>query len=146
HRQRTTISYDYASGETVDVSSSADALSFNVMPATEAKSYTYSLQHATFSAGALYLLKGTRLSHKIGGGVFYMAGNTVWSEDPTRATRTQFAGYQLLYRIEYGITARTNFYIQPVFRHSLFSNGVNAEAFSVKPYWAGLSFGVAYKF
>jgi hypothetical protein len=147
HTQQSNISYDYISGDKLNVNATQKPLSFEITPMPETKNYSLTMHHKSFSAGAMYLLKGTRLQHKIGGGVFYMTGNqSIRETDSYNYLKTQYFGYQLHYRLEYMVTPRMGLYIQPQFRHTLSSPRITGLPFATKPYWAGIGFGLTFRF
>lgn len=146
YQQQQVISYTYATDET-HIAQNPDDLSYTVSPGSATREFAYNMRNTGISAGALYFLKGKKLMHKIGGGVFYQKGFRGGKEnDSYTNAQSDYFGYQLLYRLEYVLTRRTNFFVQPVFTHSLFSSEKLNEPFTIKPYRAGIGFGLVYHF
>lgn len=146
-RQETTISYDQVSEEKPGIEGMGEVLSFNVTPATVTREYTYALRSNGLSTGFLYLIRGSKLQHKVGAGAFYMRGQReVNATDGLITTTSHYAGYQLHYRLEYLLTNRASIYLQPTFKRSVISPQMEGEPFSIKPYWAGVGVGFVYAF
>jgi hypothetical protein len=146
YQQQQVISYTYATDET-RIMQNPDGLSYTVSPGSATREFAYNMRNTGISAGALYFLKGKKLMHKIGGGVFYQKGFRGRKEnDSYTNAQSDYFGYQLLYRLEYVLNRRTNFFVQPVFTHSLFSSEKLDEPFTIKPYRAGIGFGLVYHF
>jgi hypothetical protein len=146
YQQQQVISYTYATEET-QITQNPDGLSYTVSPGSATREFAYNMRNTGISAGALYFLKGKKLMHKIGGGVFYQKGFRGRKEnDSYTNAQSDYFGYQLLYRLEYVLNRRTNFFAQPVFTHSLFSSEKLNEPFTIKPYRAGIGFGLVYHF
>jgi hypothetical protein len=165
YQQQQTISYDYLTDENSQVTPLDDPLSYGITPGTATREFTYSMRNTGASFGALYFLKGNRLMQKIGGGIFYQMGfRGKAAGDSYVNSQSDYGGYQLLYRMEYVLSRKVddhisnrgantfvsnrgiNIFFQPVFTHSLFSNEKLNEPFRIKPYRAGLGFGLVYHF
>jgi hypothetical protein len=147
YQQQQVISYTYASAENTEITQDPDSWSFELSPGLATKAVNYSMQNAGISAGVLYFLKGKKLMHKMGGGIHYQKGLMNRREgDSYVNSNSDYFGYQLLYRLEYVLNRKTDFFVQPVFTHSVFSNEDLNEPFTVKPYRAGIGFGIVYHF
>jgi hypothetical protein len=147
YQQQQVISYTYASAENTEITQAPDSWSFAVSPGSATKAVNYTMRNAGISAGVLYFLKGTKLMHKMGVGIHYQKGLMNRKEgDSYVNSNSDYFGYQLLYRLEYVLNRKTGFFVQPVFTHSVFSNEDLNEPFTIKPYRAGIGFGIVYHF
>jgi hypothetical protein len=147
YQQQQVISYTYASAENTAITQAPDSWSFEVSPGSATKAVNYKMRNAGISTGVLYFLKGKKLMHKIGGGIHYQKGLMNRKEgDSYVNSNSDYFGYQLLYRLEYVLNRKTGFFVQPVFTHAVFSNEDLDEPFTIKPFRAGIGFGVVYHF
>jgi hypothetical protein len=99
------------------------------------------------SAGVLYHIRGKKLMHKLGAGLQYQKGLVnPQGEYSYNNASSSYLNYQLLYRMEYSLSRRTSVFLQPQFVHSLVADEALREPFEIKPYRAGLGFGLLYHF
>jgi hypothetical protein len=105
------------------------------------------MKNVGVSAGLFYLIKDGRLQHKIGGGLQYQKGLAKQNADATYSNASSsYFNYLIAYRLEWRYKARTNFFIQPNVNHVIRSKENLTAPFSVKPYRAGIGFGILYWF
>jgi hypothetical protein len=147
YQQQQAVSYDYLSAENPGITQDPDSWSFTIAPGSGTRTFNYNMRNVGTSAGVLYFLNGKKLMHKMGGGVFYQKGLMSSKEgDSYTNSNADYFGYQLLYRLEYVLSRKAGFFVQPNFSHSVFSNEELNEPFKIKPYRAGIGLGIVYHF
>jgi len=146
YRQAQVLIYHYQSGEHGE-NRQLEAFDYALTPGTTEQQVTYNMLNVGADAGMLYYLKGDRLAHKIGAGLSFQHGMRKFSEGETYDNaNSQYLSYQIFYRNEYEVNNFIGIFIQPFYRHTLISKEALEERFTVRPYYAGLSFGVLYNF
>lgn len=146
YRQSQTLTYQYVSDDDVNVVQEED-FAYRVTPGLTGESVKYSMLNLGAEAGMMYYLKGDRLAHKIGAGLSWQHGMRQMSEGETyNNAKSQYLFYQVFYRNEYAVNQSVNIFIQPFYKHALLSREEFDAPFRVKPYHAGLSFGILYTF
>jgi hypothetical protein len=146
YQQNQTITYKYSAGTVEEIEGNQDE-DYIIKPRTQQKDFSYAMRNAGIAAGFFYRLKTHKLMHKIGAGLQYQKGFIKASEGDTYDNRSSnYLNYQLLYRLELAINARTNFYVQPSFTHAIRASESLHEPFTLKPYRAAIGFGMIYRF
>ncbi len=98
-------------------------------------------------AGILYYLKGDKLTHKVGAGLSFQQGlQKAASHTTYDNSKSSYMFYQLFYRTEFTVNKSMRIFFQPNFSQAFISNEKLSEPFKLKPYRAGLSFGIVYHF
>jgi len=93
----------------------------------------------------LVTLKGEKLKHKFGAGVLFAQGFAKESGSYNNS-RSSYLSYQIFYRNEARIKDRLSWFVEPMFTYSFISKEKLAEPFRLKPYRAGISGGILYRF
>jgi hypothetical protein len=145
YRQRQRLGYEYNSDEvTVDY---AGGGGHTITPIPAVKEFDYNMTNAGVSAGAFYHLTGDLLMHKIGAGFQFQQGLlSSGSEATYNNAKSYYFNYQLSYRLEVKVNPKVNVYLQPTFIHAIIAQEELSEPFTIKPYRAGLGFGMIYHF
>jgi len=144
YHQRQTLRYTYQANN-AEVESSGD-LNYIVTPTSSERTVQYDMVNLGVQAGLLYHLSGKTLSHKFGLGLLFQRGfQNNKSETYTNAGSSYFS-YQLFYRNELRVSSRVRLFIQPSFSHSIVVREKLTAPFNLKPYGAGVGFGVLYDF
>ncbi len=144
--QQPSISYTYSSADEMNLSTKDD-WSFTLSPTANTKKLSYKMGNIGASVGFLYHIRGVKLMHKVGAGIFYQRGMLTAAEGDTyNNAKSTYMGYQLLYRMEYALNSRTSIFAQPTFSRSINSTEELNEPFTVRPYRAGIGFGIVYHF
>lgn len=144
-RQSQTLAYNYVSGENENIVQEDDFV-YAVDPGNTRKRVDYSMLNVGAEFGILYLLKGDRLMHKTGAGVSWQHGfREIHEGESYNNAKSQYFFYQVFYRNEYLVSNQLKFFVQPFYKHVLVSKEVLDEPFEVRPYYAGLRFGVVYR-
>lgn len=147
YQQNQTLSYHYKSGEGTTVESGSDPLHFTITPGEHDGQVNYNMKNVGTQLGILYYLKGDALTHKVGAGLSYQQGLQKISEGETYDnSKSSYLFYQLFYRAEFRVNESTRIFFQPNFSQAFFSNENLNEPFKLKPYRAGLGFGLLYRF
>ena len=97
-------------------------------------------------AGLLYKLYGKNPSHKIGGGLSYQQGFLKGNSEEYQNSESSYVSYQLFYRSEVRVGTRVRVFIQPTFLQSFQVREKLDAPFNLKPYRAGIGFGIIYDF
>ncbi|MFZ6012999.1 MAG: hypothetical protein ACOYXT_21835 [Bacteroidota bacterium] len=146
YQQDQTISYRYHSSHLADVWAVSDR-SYSLKAGEVRRGFGYTMKNVGVSLGFLYKIQGEKLIHKMGAGIQYQRGLSRSSSGGSYDnSSSNYIGYQLIYRMEYGWTSRMNFFIQPTFIRSIVASEELKEPFTIKPYRAGIGFGVVYHF
>ncbi len=96
--------------------------------------------------GILYNLYGKTLTHKIGGGVSYQQGLKKTDSESYKNSESSYFSYQVFYRNEIRVSSRVRVFVQPVFMQSIRVREKLDAPFNLKPYRAGIGFGILYDF
>jgi hypothetical protein len=146
YQQKQNLTYEYLSPDNVEVTSPGNG-QYTVKPKTETRDFKYSMLNAGISAGLFYRIKGEKLMHKLGAGIQFQKGLLrAGSEDTYDNAGSSYLNYQISYRVEYLLNAKVNIFVQPGFTHSFYAKEKLAEPFTIKPYRAGIGFGMIYHF
>ena len=145
YRQRLTLKYEYQSQDHISLESSGE-LDYVITPETSMGLVSYEMLNVGANAGVLYYLRGNKLTHKIGGGLSYQHGLKKSSGELYDNSESNYLFYQVFYRNEARLSARLKLFVQPTFSHSIYTNEKLDAPFNLKPYRAGLGFGILYDF
>jgi hypothetical protein len=145
YSQSQILAYHYLSGENGNLVQEEE-FAYTIVPGKRMKRIDYSMLNVGAEAGCIYHLKGDRLVHMIGAGVSWQHGVRASRNAETYDNaKSQYLFYQVFYRNEYVVNNRLKVFIQPFYKHILVSREVMDEPFDVRPYRAGLSFGIVYQ-
>jgi hypothetical protein len=136
YHQEQQLTYNYYDKD-ASVNRVGDALTFEIKRPMHSKTFDYSMSNLGARAGLLITLKGETLKHKFGAGLMYSHG---------LKTSANYVAYQLSYRSELSINERISWFVEPTFIYSFISREKLQEPFTLKPYRAGLSTGLLYRF
>jgi hypothetical protein len=146
YQQKQNLTYEYLSPDNVEVTSPGNG-QYTVKPKLETRDFKYSMLNAGVSAGLFYRIKGEKLMHKLGAGIQFQKGLLrAGSEDTYDNAGSSYLNYQISYRVEYLLNSKVNIFVQPGFTHSFYAKEKLAEPFTIKPYRAGIGFGMIYHF
>jgi hypothetical protein len=146
YSQQPTVSYSYTASDDFSLTEE-DEWSFKLTPEVNTKRFNYKMRNVGVSAGVLYHIRGVQLMHKIGGAIYYERGILKSSREETyNNSASSYLGYQMLYRMELALNPRTSIFAQPTFSRSIFVKEELDEPFKMKPYRAGIGFGIVYHF
>jgi hypothetical protein len=144
YHQSQTIKYEYQSDGVTLEESEDDG--YTVSPKSAVGIVNYKMMNIGVEGGVLYHLYGKMLTHKIGAGLTYQQGlNNSRSEEYINS-RSSYLSYQIFYRNELRVNSRLRFFVQPTFVQTIAVNEKLNAPFKMKPYRAGLGFGVLYGF
>jgi predicted DNA-binding protein YlxM (UPF0122 family) len=145
--QNQILSYAQVSGKSVAVKNAND-MSFEIIPKKEQAQLSYKMLNAGAQAGVFYLLKDSRLQHKIGAGLSYQQGllRAAHTEQPAYTNASSYyASWQLFYRLEYPATPALKVFFQPSYSHAFYQHEKLQVPFSVRTARAEFSIGVTYR-
>jgi hypothetical protein len=143
YHQNQTIEYEYLSDKVI-LEEAEDG--YTVSPKSAVGIVNYKMVNMGVEAGVLYHLYGKLLTHKIGAGFSYQQGLSASRSEEYTNSRSSYLSYQLFYRNELRINSRLKFFVQPVFVQAIAVNEKLDAPFKMKPYRAGLGFGILYGF
>lgn len=148
YQQNLLVSYSYVTdGDVQSVNGTGEKWSYELSPGEATRTFRYAMKNGGAAAGVLYHIRGRKLMHKLGAGLQYQKGlMSARGEYSYNNASSSYLNYQLMYRMEYSLGGRTSVFLQPQFVHSLVANEVLREPFTIKPYRAGLGFGLLYHF
>jgi hypothetical protein len=136
YRQQQELTYYYYD-RAADVTRVGDEWTFVISRDQHTRTFDYTMTNIGASAGMLVTLKGEKLMNKFGAGLMYTYGLN---------SRSQYVAYQVLYRAELKANDHLTWFAQPTFIYSFISKEHLNEPFTLKPYRAGISLGVLYRF
>lgn len=146
YHQRQKIRYNSADPSHVEILPSAQG-GYAITPGSTLHTFNYSMSNMGVSAGFFYQIKSTKLMHKVGAGLQYQKGMLRGvSEQVYDNSKSTYLNYQLSYRMEYRVRTSTHIFFQPTLTHALYSKEHMNGPLTVKPYRAGIGFGVIYQF
>lgn len=145
YRQTQTLRYAYQLDGQANVESSGDK-DYIVMPKLITADVNYDMMNIGINAGLIYYLYGKRLMHKVGAGFSYQQGFGKSSSEVYKNGESSYLSYQIFYRNEVRINRRLKVFLQPAFTHTVFVKEKLEAPFTLKPYNAGIGFGVIYDF
>jgi len=134
YRQQQELTYLYYDKDP-QVTRLGDEWVFEINRQQHSKTFDYSMTNVGVSSGLLVTLKGEKLKHKFGAGLMFSINNK----------RSGYLAYQLFYRNELEINDHLGWFIEPTFIYSLISKEKLNEPFTLKPYRAGITTGVIYR-
>jgi hypothetical protein len=147
YQQNQTLNYRYQSSEGTTLEKGGDALQYTLHPGEHNNQVAYHMKNLGAQAGVLYYLKGERLTHKVGAGLSFQQGLQKAATHTTYDnSKSSYLFYQLFYRTEFTVNKSMRVFFQPNFNQAILSNEKLSEPFKLKPYRAGLSFGILYHF
>jgi hypothetical protein len=145
HQQKQTLRYSYQTeGQTT--LEQEDDRSYLITPKTTTAIVQYRMLNLGADLGLLYNLQGKKLTHKMGAGLSYQQGFNKGSSERYNNSESSYLFYQIFYRNEVRVGNRLRVYVQPTFSHSLYTNEKLEAPFTLKPYRAGIGFGILYDF
>jgi hypothetical protein len=145
YHQSQTLKYSFQTGNQVNVESSGEN-NFTVMPKSSQGLINYEMLNLGLQTGILYNIYGKKLTHKIGAGVSYQQGLKKSSSESYKNSESSYFSYQVFYRNEIRVSSRVRVFVQPVFLQSIRVREKIDAPFNVKPYRAGIGFGILYDF
>jgi hypothetical protein len=145
HQQKQSLRYSYQSEGKTTLEQDDDG-SYVITPETTTAIIQYRMLNLGANLGLLYNLQGKKLAHKIGAGLSYQQGLSKSSSERYNNSESSYLFYQIFYRNEVRVRPRLRVYVQPTFSHSLYANEKLDAPFTLKPYRAGIGFGVLYDF
>ena len=145
YRQNQTLKYSFQEGNQVDVESAGENR-YTVMPKSSQGLVNYKMLNLGLQTGILYNLYGKKLTHKIGAGLIYQHGLKKGSSESYKNSESSYFSYQVFYRNEIRVSSRVRVFVQPVFIQSIRVREKIDAPFNLKPYRAGIGFGVLYDF
>jgi hypothetical protein len=122
---------------------SFNSISYDVTRGSVQKTLTYSMLNAGIEAGVMYRIKGEKLKQKIGAGFLYEQG-LLSAHGTYDNSASRYGFYQIFYRMEYVLQKSLSLYVQPIFSYSVTANETLSEPFALRPYRAGIGFGLIY--
>jgi hypothetical protein len=144
--QHQSVSYDYLTTQVEKIESTGQ-LKYTISPTTATRNFNFTMRNAGLNAGVLYLLKDSRLSHRIGAGIQYQKGFISYkSEGSVEKSQTDFLSFMLMYRLQINLSEKMDGYIQPGFSQSILTQKIAGEPFEIKPYRVGVGVGFLYRF
>jgi hypothetical protein len=145
HQQKQSLRYSYQSEGRTTLEQDDDK-SYVITPETTTAVIQYRMLNVGANLGLLYNLQGKKLAHKIGAGLSYQQGLSKGSSERYNNSESSYLFYQIFYRNEVRVRPRLRVYVQPTFSHSLYVNEKLDAPFTLKPYRAGIGFGVLFDF
>jgi hypothetical protein len=145
YHQNQTLKYFYQKDNQAIVES-AGGKGYTVTPKSSEGFVNYEMLNLGVQAGILYNLYGKKLSHKIGAGLSYQHGFKNSNSESYNNSESSYFSYQVFYRNEARISSRVRVFVQPVFIQSIRVNEELKAPFNLKPYRAGIGFGILYDF
>jgi hypothetical protein len=144
YKQSQTLEYRYASGD-VSIETTGDR-EYIVSPRQGVATVHYNMTNIGANVGLIYFLYGKQLLHKVGGGFSYQHGMGNRNSEIYDNAASSYLSYRIFYRNELHINPRLSIYIQPTFNHAFYVQEDLDAPFRLKPYSAGVGFGMVYKF
>ncbi|WP_276369137.1 hypothetical protein [Chryseolinea sp. H1M3-3] len=145
YQQSQTLQFKYQSTDGSNVESNGDG-NYVVTPKSSKGVVNYDMINLGIQAGALYHLYGKSFAHKFGAGILFQQGLKNKSLEGYDNSGSNYLSYQLFYRNELRLNARTRVFIQPTFIQSIHVREKLKAPFNLKPYKAGIGFGILYNF
>ena len=136
YHQEQQLTYNYYDKD-ASVQRVGDEWTFEISRQQHTRTFNYSMTNLGVRAGMLVTLKGEKLMHKFGAGLIYTHSLN---------SSASYLAYQLSYRNEVRINDRISWFAEPTFIYSFVSKEKLQEPFTLKPYRAGISLGVLYRF
>lgn len=133
-----TLTYFYRHAAENSAEKTGEDLSFEIRPAEREGIIQLDKRIVGFQGGLLYLIKEGRLAQKAGLAL-------TWQKDLGTSTPGSSLTYQLLYRNEYRVNSKWNFFVQPGFSYPLVRKEQSIGPMNLKPYQVNFTFGVIYQ-
>jgi hypothetical protein len=144
YRQQQQLTYNYYNND-AQVTRTGDAWTFQIDRPQQSQTFDYTMTNIGARTGLLVTLKGEKLKHKFGAGVAYSHGFAK-ATGAYNNRQSSYIAYQVFYRNEIRINETFSWFVEPVFNYSFISKEKLDEPFRLKPYRAGISGGVLYRF
>lgn len=144
YQQQQQLTYRYFDRE-AEVTRVGDSWTFEINRPQQTRTFDYSMINLGVRSGLLVTIKGEKLKHKFGAGLIYSQG-FIKSSNAYNNKNSSYLSYQLSYRSELHVNDRLSWFAEPTFVYGFLSKEKLAEPFSLKPYRAGISVGVLYRF
>ena len=145
YHQNQKLRYSYQSRNQVALESAGD-MSYVVTPTSSVGTIDYSMLNLGVHAGVLYHLYGKNFAHKVGGGISYQHGIKKNGSEAYENSQSSYFSYQVFYRNELRVNTRFRIFVQPSFTQSIQVREKLKAPFHLKPYRAGIGFGILYNF
>lgn len=145
YQQHQKLQYSYQSGNQLSLESEGD-MSYVVTPKSSVGIIDYSMLNLGLHAGVLYHLYGENLAHKVGGGLSYLQGFNKNGSEAYENSESSYFSYQIFYRNELHVNTRLRIFVQPSFTQTIQAREKLKAPFHLKPYRAGIGFGILYNF
>ncbi|MEI9920587.1 MAG: hypothetical protein WDO14_17615 [Bacteroidota bacterium] len=136
YRQQQQVTYNYYDKD-ADVTRVGDSWTFEIDRIQHSKTFDYTMTNLGAQGGVMITLKGDKLKNKFGAGLNYTQSLN---------SSSSYLAYQVFYRSEIKINERFSWYVQPMFTYSFIAKEKLNEPFTLKPYRAGITGGVLYRF
>lgn len=144
YQQNQTLTYAYQT-DRVSLEPSKDN-GYIVTPESDIATVQYSMRNWGANLGLMYNLQGKKLAHKVGGGLSYQKGFNKQTSEKYNNSESSYLFYNVFYRNEVRLNSKLRVYVQPTFMHSLYTKEKIDAPFNLKPYRAGIGFGILYDF
>jgi hypothetical protein len=142
YHQNQTVKYEYQTDEVTLGESEDDG--YTVSPKSAEGIVNYKMMNVGVEGGVLYHLYGKMLTHKIGAGLTYQQGLNKSRSEEYINSKSSYLSYQIFYRNELRVNSRLRLFVQPTFVQTIAVNEKLNAPFKMKPYRAGLGFGILY--
>jgi len=136
YHQQQQLTYNYYD-KSAQVTRVGDGWTFDIDRPQHSKTFDYTMTNLGAQGGVMVTLKGEKLKHKFGAGLNY----THSLNSPA-----SYLAYQLFYRNEIKVNEKLSWFVEPMFTYSFIANEKLNEPFRLKPYRAGITGGVVYRF
>jgi hypothetical protein len=143
YQQKQTLTYTYNSPDQFVLGSDGDG--YTLVPLVLTNSFNYNMRNAGVAGGLRYTVKGVGLKHKLGLGLQFQKGIMKSDRESSyNNADASYLNYQLTYRLEMNLRPKFEIFLQPSFTYSFLANENLQEPFQLKPYRAGIGFGIIY--
>jgi hypothetical protein len=136
YQQNQELTYQYYNSQ-AEVTRIGDSFTYEIFRQEHTKTFNYSMTTLGASAGMLVTLKGEKLKHKFGAGLLYTHSLN---------SSNSYIAYKLSYRNEVKVNDYITWFVEPNFTYSFIAKEKLDEPFTLKPYRAGISMGLLYRF
>lgn len=145
YAQHETVSYSYFANDVEKIESS-QSMSYEIRPSEWKRTAGYSIRSVGLTAGAFYLLKDNRLSHRLGAGLQYHRGFLGFNDErgSGRSGNNQMA-FMIAYRMQTSLSQKVDFFVQSSFTQFVTSYEILDGTFRIKPYRVAIGVGVVYR-
>ncbi len=141
------IGYSYQSQNVKTVESAQEKLTYVLKPEALSSTLTYSMKNLGISTGLLYQIQEYKstLQHHLGAGVEYHVGLFTTKTQGYLNSGSSYFNYLVLYRLQFPISTKLNFYIQPGYRGRITSNERLTVPFTIASTQAQIGLGIIYR-